>query len=260
MTALTESLSSWIRDLPADLRLFDTSGLRRPYQFSVVELHIVYFSTLILLQALQIHGERKWPTAVLSTVASSCIARLYEEIYYREHVCFLLPIDSFYCMVSVVPQLYYRPQCKVKKDLRQEELDIICSIVNKLQTRFGGASTVARNISRLQSELERLNNRSSLQAVSRQTGNAAGTTNVMDEHAFELFPFPASLCPNMDLLSDRRNISDQFAVDIVHPSIDDQFEWSFDETQPFLDIFSLTNYPDALHNFSDMGATSPSMM
>lgn len=261
VTALTQSLSSWIRDLPEDLRLFDTSGLRRPYQFPIIELYIVYFSTLILLQALQVHGEKKWPTTVQSTVASSCIARLYEEMYYRDHVCFLLPIHSFFCMVSAVPQMYYRPQCKVKKDLRQEELDIIRSVVKKLQARFGGASRVARNISRLENELERLNHRNSLQGgMARTTGNTPWTTSVMDEHSSELFPFPANLCPKMDLLAERRNISDQAIADIIQPTIDDQFEWTFDETQPFLDIFSLNNYPETFHSFGDMGATSPSII
>lgn len=261
MTTLVQSLCSWVRDLPDDLRLFDVSGSRNPYQEPIVELHIAYFATIILLQALQVHGGKISLASTLSIVASSCIVRLYDEIYCREHVRFLLPIHNFYCMVAAVPQIYYRPQSNEETHLRQDELDMICSVVKQLQTRFGGATTVARNISRLRSELERFKCRNSLQGgISRQTESSVWTVCTMDEYALELFPFPASLCPNMGLLTERTNIANQETDSVPQPTIDKQLGWFFDETQPFLDIFSLNTCPEIFHNDDGVDATTPLRM
>ncbi|RDL40512.1 uncharacterized protein BP5553_00491 [Venustampulla echinocandica] len=241
MDDLAKSLCSWIGDLPEDIRLFDSSNQRMPYSHAISELHIMYLSTVILLQDLQVQGERRSPTSVLSIVASSCITRLYEEIYYREDVRFMLPIHSFYCMVAAVPQIYYTPQDAAKDATRQEELDIINSVVEQLQTRFGGASTVARNISRLKDESERMKQQGNPQSDIRHSSNAIWSNSVIENHALELFPFASSLsCDIPDLLLSREHDM-QMAIDMPLPVDDNLLAWSFDESLPFFNIFGLND-------------------
>lgn len=241
MAKLTQSLCAWLRELPEDLRLFDSLGIRNPYRLHVLELHIMYFSALVLLQASEAYSGKEWSTTGLSIIASSCIARLYEQIYYHGHVNFLLPIDAFYCMVSAVPQIYNRPTNGPETDIRHEEFDIIRSVIKQLQTRFGGATTVSRNISKLTREVEWSKDSSvppgsvSVQATGVPS---AWKPSIMNQYALELFPFPLSLCPNMALLS-RLNMSELPPAETSQLVMDDLAEWTFDEPQYLLDIFSL---------------------
>src|SRR4051794_8261193 len=52
LSLLTASLCNWLAELPADLHLYDSIDSRREFNGAVVELHIMYFVAIILLQAL----------------------------------------------------------------------------------------------------------------------------------------------------------------------------------------------------------------
>ncbi|KAH8879255.1 hypothetical protein GQ53DRAFT_849749 [Thozetella sp. PMI_491] len=235
VATLETSLRDWLCALPPELCLYHTDGSRRPYQRELVEIHLMYFVAVILLQAATQNYNRHWRASLASIVASSCVARLYEELYCREDVSFLLHIHSFYCMVAVVPQLFYQPQSAQKESCRQEELGILRSVVEQLLTRFGGAGTVLRNMDALAKDLE-------------ARGHHSSTANDLyfDEETLaedrakitELFPFPVDLCPNMDLLSATLTTRGEPPAEALLGSlVQDLPEWIFDENQPFLYAF-----------------------
>lgn len=233
-SALITSLCNWLRDLPADVRLYDSTYSKNPYNRPVVELHIIYFVSIVLLQALHKEHDKQWRTSLPSIVASSCIARLNEELSYREDEAFLMPIHAFYCMVAAVPLLYYQPQSAEREAIRQEELGIICSVVERMCARYGGSNTVSRNIARLKTEREK-----SMQGTSAGVMNSSSWTAAhFRERIDDLFNFPADLCPAMELLRSDTNSQADYSLENIL-LFDNGFpEWLF-SSEPFVDPFGI---------------------
>ncbi|VUC33646.1 unnamed protein product, partial [Clonostachys rosea] len=225
-STLRASLYQWIRRLPLELSLYDVAGLRQPYKKEVTDLHLVYFTAIILLQAASRGYNSQWRASPISLLASSCIARLYEETQLRENLCFLINIHSFYCMVGAIPLLYWRTRSHSKENCRLEELGILHSTVEQLSTKFGGAGTVLRNMEALETELRRGRSGSSIDDTMQVEENIIEGDR---EQLEELFPFPLELCPNMDLLGTAGAGRIEESLNIPHSFTQDLPEWIFDE-------------------------------
>ncbi|CAH0046007.1 unnamed protein product [Clonostachys solani] len=233
-STLKASLCQWIRRLPPELSLYDATSLRRPYKKEVTDLHLVYFAAIILLQAATRGYNSQWRASPVSLLASSCIARLYEETQLREDLCFLIHIHSFYCMVAAIPLLYWRTRSHSKETCRLEELGILRSTIEQLSAKFGGAGTVLRNIEALESELQQRRSGSSINDMMQVEENIiAGDGEQMEE----LFPFPLELCPNMDLLDTAGAARMEESLDIPNSFVQDLPEWIFGEDSSFSGIF-----------------------
>lgn len=80
LTNLALLLQNWLASLPPELALHDTTGARRPYYRPAVEMHILYFVAIILVQSMaspscaSIHSRKGTPLP--SFLASSCIVAL----------------------------------------------------------------------------------------------------------------------------------------------------------------------------------------
>ncbi|CAG9983589.1 unnamed protein product [Clonostachys byssicola] len=203
-SALKASLCQWIRRLPPELSLYDAVGLRQPYKKEVTGLHLVYFTAIVLLQAATRGYNSQWKASPISLLASSCVARLYEETQLREDSC------------------------------RLEELGILRSTVEQLSTRFGGAGTVLRNMEALETELQQRRSDSSIDDMMQAEENIlAGDGEQMEE----LFPFPPELCPNMDLLNTAGATRMEESLNITNSFVQDLPEWIFGDASSFSGIF-----------------------
>ncbi|KAE8414382.1 fungal-specific transcription factor domain-containing protein [Aspergillus pseudocaelatus] len=153
-TPIADLLTDWMADLHPDLQLYDKNGHRTAYQFPIVELHIQYFGAVILSQAMSCRFSKQWACSAACLIAANCIAGLYEEILYREQVCLLITMHSFWCLTAAIPLLYYKPDNEEMEAQRKESLGVLCSVIEQLNHRFGIAKTVAKKIKLLQRERE----------------------------------------------------------------------------------------------------------
>ncbi|KAK5202731.1 hypothetical protein LTR96_011278 [Exophiala xenobiotica] len=146
-----KSLKSWVRDLPPEIPLY-TKGTRMPYHFSSFEVHIAYLGTIILLQVLTPGSEKQLICSITSIIAAVTMAGLYDNILCRDQAPFLTAIHGFFCTVTAIPLLQYRPASPDWETRRVASLDVICSVVSNLQNKFGLSFTASRKMTQLKSE------------------------------------------------------------------------------------------------------------
>jgi hypothetical protein len=176
--------------------------------------------------------------STLSIIASSCIVGIYEEIYHREQTNFLLPIHGFFCMAAAVPLIYYRPKSPHRNSLREKQIKILRLIMERMRPRYGGADMVLRRIDKLNKAAGDITSHDVMEP-SLHLGPSPDF-----DRAAELFPFPVSICDDMDLLELSASLHDQFIVDNLVPVEDVSTAFYFDEIYNFSGM-----------EFSDMSAT-----
>lgn len=233
-------LRDWLHSLPGDLRLYDSTGIRRPYYRPVCEVHIIYFTAIILIQSMQKQTDKYHRTSLPSVVASSCMVSLYEEIYYRQHAPFLLHIHGFFIMVAAVSQIYYRPRTPERIELLKQELDSLCSILERMRNKYGGAGMVLTKILWLRSEVDKARQR---ELANPQQANLQDESSRFlspdHENLRELFSFPVSLCTNMDLLEVSMNDNLETVSTNLFPWEEDMASWTFQEDISFANMFEM---------------------
>lgn len=237
LTNLTARLCDWIYELPEELRLHDAAGNRRRYHRPTSEMFIEYFVAVILSQNLMREGDKRWRISVLSIIASSCIVTLYEEIYHREHAICLIPIHGFFCMAAALPLIHYRPTSARRESLRIKQIDMLRSILMTMRTRYGGSNMVLRKIDRLQRYVA-----ASVRNGEGQAEAAAfyAMAQQPPERAHGLFPFPRTICEDIDMLELTATSHGQFVADNLVPlenELDTVFR--FDEPYPALDMLDM---------------------
>ncbi|KAH6876608.1 fungal-specific transcription factor domain-containing protein [Thelonectria olida] len=207
-TALVDGLCDWIRCLPKELHLYNSDNARLPFYCQASELHIIYFAAIILLQSLD-REHRRSSVAASSLTAATCIAKLYEEIHCREETVHLLHIHGFFCMVAAVPLICFPHGSRQSEAEREEEVDIICSVLNKMRCRYGGSDLVLRKIRRLQQDMER----DTGHGLPRDSSTMLMTRRIRERQR-ELFPYPSSFCSFTDSSTeiDPRNHTAEQAV------------------------------------------------
>ncbi|KKK23465.1 hypothetical protein ARAM_003964 [Aspergillus rambellii] len=78
------NLQEWIAQLPSELQLYDQQGSRKEYNRVVSELHVFYLACIVLIYLLPGTHRHTFLLCKTAIVASSCVARLYESMLYRE--------------------------------------------------------------------------------------------------------------------------------------------------------------------------------
>ncbi|KAJ5385602.1 hypothetical protein N7517_003513 [Penicillium concentricum] len=235
---LTQALCSWVRELPDELCLYNSEGDRNDFCRLVSELFIKYFAAIILLQLLQNEVNQQSRTTMRSLVAASCMAKLYEEIYYREQTCFLLPIHGFLCMIASLPQIYYQPQSAQKKTTRKEEIDILRSIMKIMRGKYGGATMVLAKIQRLEKEVKASTDRYLLETDAIGL-SGDGILQDPSECLEELFPFPSAACAHMDFIKQSGGVQQDFMPQDFVPMEDEWARWLVSEGHSFVDLFGM---------------------
>lgn len=241
---LADSLILWITTLPDALRLYDASGTRQPYRQSVSELHQVYFSSIILLEALRMKTYEHWSTSIPSMVAASCIARLVEEVDCRADLSSMSSTTTFYILAASIPLLYYRSICPEKREIQREELQILCSALEQMSPKYGGAVVVRRNIEKIHQMVEAYRSRQQDEHEDQPTNPSASMQHQQRE---KLFPFPKTICPSMELLDSSAN--EHSDSTILLPSLGDEvLPWNYVDAQSYLDLFRINDYSDLFNS------------
>lgn len=191
--SIETALCDWIVHLPDDLRLYDDNGGRKPYCRPASEIMIQYFSTVIFSEILRHMGkEGPWRVSIPSLIAASCSAALYDEISCHDEAIFLPWNTGCSCLITALPLNHHVPQSPSKEAARKTELGVLRSIMEALRGRYGDANMVLRMMQGLEKSVER---------AARQGGPESGIlVQEPCNRAKALFPFPLTMCDNMDLL------------------------------------------------------------
>ncbi|OQE47238.1 hypothetical protein PENCOP_c001G01982 [Penicillium coprophilum] len=216
---LLETLGLQRQVWPPEMQLFNT-GSRQPYSRPVVELHIFYLVTVILTCFL---GRQHNPSAYkyASMTASSCISRLYEEILYHEDVRYLLPIHSWANLIAGIPRAF--SDSETLNPNRDEELRISKQVLETMSKKHTSAAFVLDKIKGLH------NIRTD--AFPAQADNTWGALPVPGQMQLaQLFPFPSSFCPMLNLLRTTEASENQLPdalLTLPTDSNDWPIDWSF---------------------------------
>ncbi|KAL2831015.1 fungal-specific transcription factor domain-containing protein [Aspergillus pseudoustus] len=152
-TNIGQYLKEWIEELPDDLRLYRRGEptVRNPYRRAASELHVMYFTGIILFYRLVESPQYRLTSLKISAVAASCTVHLMTEIFYRNEICLLLPINNWYGMVASVPLI--SAQAKLAKDtaVRRQELNMLRVIMREMLPTAPSTQLILNNIDRLES-------------------------------------------------------------------------------------------------------------
>ncbi|KAE8133589.1 hypothetical protein BDV38DRAFT_286628 [Aspergillus pseudotamarii] len=251
---LTQKLCEWVRELPAELHLYDAAGDRNQFRRAVSELFIRYFATVILLHRLHGGIDRHRHTSIPCLVASSCMIHLYEEILFRDEACYLLQMNGFLCMVASLPQINYKSRSPEKEAARQREIEVLCSVLKQMRMKYGGSEMVLRKIMKLQRQVDTSMGEQPLPETERIETPTSLTEGNFYSRLQELFPFPNTMCSQMDLLERTVDLEECFAPSFL--PIDT--EWFFNAELDLMDSNEMyAELPNVIYNPS-LGESSMS--
>jgi hypothetical protein len=132
-----DRLFRWLKTLPTNLQLCRPIEGRplRQYSFESRQLHVQYFSVLVILYR---SPDPKVNPSVASLLASSFIAGIFEDFMARDELRYLGPIFTFYCLTAGMAQLScYRYSGLV--GIAEENLGIIFRALEELSKRWPSA-------------------------------------------------------------------------------------------------------------------------
>ncbi|CAI6337993.1 unnamed protein product [Periconia digitata] len=142
--SLEDRLFRWIRTLPPHLQLYKTQDTQSstPYDFETRQLHIQYFTVLVILNR---PTDPKFSPSTASLLASSYIAGIFEGFLARDELQFLGPIFTFYCLTAGMSQLScYRYSGLL--DTAEKNLSIVRRALEELGKRWPSAVGSLRHL------------------------------------------------------------------------------------------------------------------
>ncbi|KAI1080435.1 hypothetical protein F5B20DRAFT_112856 [Whalleya microplaca] len=209
LMSIFASLQQWLEQLPEELRLFDISGSRHPYQFLTQVTHVVYFTSITLAYLLPGPHRQSPLFRKASFLASQTVFRLFEEILYRDEVHHLLPIFIWVILVATVAQVSCCDETSEEQHGVRERIEIGRLILVQLAEKHPSASLVLAKIERL----ERSDDRASIAQLVNITPdipscppNSEALSTTLEQTELlctaigALFPFPESFIPRIDSL------------------------------------------------------------
>jgi hypothetical protein len=195
-----QTLQRWISNVPPELTLFDQNEDRNAHDRWAIEIHIYYFTSIILLYLLPGSHRQDPAFQAAAVLASSCVVRLYEAMLYRDEINFLLPIHSWLALAAAIPQFY--PLVRSSQISTNEEIELLQSVLVQLSAKHNSANLCLCKIERLQKDYAE---RSNLQAIGVRGHATAMPSEINPEATWfdcvqALFPFPNSISPRMEHL------------------------------------------------------------
>ncbi|KAF2018100.1 hypothetical protein BU24DRAFT_432591 [Aaosphaeria arxii CBS 175.79] len=157
--SLEDRLFRWLKTLPENLQLCRPIEGRplKQYSFETRQLHIQYFTTLIILNR---PVEPKASPSLPALVASSFIAGIFEDFMARDELRYLGPIFTFYCLTAGMAQLScYRYSSLIPS--AEQDLAIMGRALEELGNRW---ATAAGSLKHLFEVREKVTQRPSLGA------------------------------------------------------------------------------------------------
>ncbi|KAL4888501.1 fungal-specific transcription factor domain-containing protein [Aspergillus ambiguus] len=227
VSCILSSLEKWLANLPSNLRLYDHSG-RRIYRRGISELYIHYFTCVILF--VHLYGQFIHPsmTPIPSLVASSCMARLYQEIDDCDETNYLTPIHNWSLMVGCIPQIHRNILLPEEHDLCSTELDSFVTALNCMRLKWPPANNILTTIDRLRTA--RFHPRAHTAAERQQRIYPLPASYEFPAPTLtSLFPFPKDMCPRMTLMNADLVESSTGMESAMSPAAEDFMGWIFDE-------------------------------
>jgi hypothetical protein len=186
------TLRRWLIALPPNLRLHhpDTLALTE-YDFKIRQLHVLYFTALIILFR---HEKRDQPPSPVSLLAASFVSGIFQEHLEREDLCHLSVTNIFYLMVTALLQISYQrfPSLAVHQD---QEIEIIKLSLVELKKRYPSAIGAERVINQVMKHSTMLPEIAALEHAMALT---------FDQKEF-FAPFGPALCKKWSLVFDTQS-------------------------------------------------------
>ncbi|KAJ5806876.1 hypothetical protein N7474_010468 [Penicillium riverlandense] len=98
---LLDDLKVWIANLPQDLRLPYFEGSLSNFDRDICQLHLPYLCCLILLD-LRKSSQQDLGVDIVAILASSCVARIFEDLLIRGSLRFLQGMAGWYITISLL--------------------------------------------------------------------------------------------------------------------------------------------------------------
>lgn len=180
---ISGSLYRWISQLPPELQL--TAGA--DFDLEVRQLHLLYFTSISILYGL---GSSTDTCSAASILASSCVARTFEDFLARDMLRFLIPTVPYILLVAGLSQIacYKIPALS---DLAKSEFSTIRSALMELGKIWHSARQKLYILDRL---LAASHNNSRANRVSIKQ------LEVLPEHLSFFEMLPRELCPKLDIM------------------------------------------------------------
>lgn len=135
---LEDRLFRWVNTLPERLQLYHPKphAALRVYSFEARQMHVQYFTVLIIMHKTQPQSSSPSTAALL---ASSFVAGIMEEFLDRDEIRFLGPIFTFYLLVCGVAQMSAASQYAGLWHLAEQDLRVIFRAQEELAKRWPSA-------------------------------------------------------------------------------------------------------------------------
>ena len=242
---ITSLLTSWMSSLPEELNLHREDGSRAEYNFALRELYIEYLGTIVLSTTIARKNERQPLCSILSIIAASCMADLYEEVLCRDRVSFLGSIHGFWCMVAALPLLKGIPENAVIESQRKESLDMLCSVLELMRCKFGVAETVARKVSDLNKERQDMLRQHRDEGIDGLEARLGSTTDEQQIARLDsLFVDVRHWYPDLELLLSDPGIERNITPDC--DAVENSNHWTLDGLYSVYDVSGASAFADTL--------------
>ncbi len=141
-----DSLRRWLRSIPPSLRLYHPET-KKPteYNFKVRQLHVLYFTSLIILFR---QDSKNDPPSPVSLLAASFVSGSFEDYLTYEDIAHLSVTSIFYLMVASLLQLSYQRFPSLATH-RSQEIEIMRLSLDGLKKRFPSAIGAERVVNQM---------------------------------------------------------------------------------------------------------------
>jgi len=175
-------LYNWITQLPPDLRLKGALD----YDVRVRQLHLPYFTALSILYRPEASLNSYSVAAVL---ASSSVARIFEDFIARDELKYLGSYVAFHLLVAILPQLYCF-RVPSLSDISKSEIGVIRSSLLQVGKTWHSARRTLRVLDRLLESARR----------SHPGGDELGQINTTADELSYFATIEPDLCPKWNLI------------------------------------------------------------
>lgn len=173
--SLLDTVAQWADELPDELRMYSKDGEGpRPHSRVVSNAHKILFVSVILVSHLPGASRRNSMLQATAAAASSCLARIYEEILHRDEVAYLLPADAWFMLVCGGAGIYCSSSAVDEGQNSRAEVEILRGVLTQMATKYPSAQVAMETLDRMQQDMSRKEQRPGLPTNSNEPSVGAG--------------------------------------------------------------------------------------
>lgn len=142
---IANSLSCWIRDIPSELKLYSEDGSLNTFDLLSSSIHIPYFVAVTILHYQTDSGDNLRSSLTAAFIASSCMARIYEDFLARDEIRSLPALNSWYLLVAARAQFSCLANEKLE-EAAKKNIKLLLLVLSELKKTWPTAAFVEENI------------------------------------------------------------------------------------------------------------------